>query len=272
MNDFIIGGLSGIVARTATAPIELFKLQRQNHYLKNNSIRYVLQKEGIHNLWKGNFTNCVRVFPQYGINFATFHNTKPIFKEFTDNEDLVHFLSGGTAGVVSMCAIYPLETSRTHLSLQTHKSKYTGLIDVLKTLKINQLFAGLRMSIFGFGPWNAINFTSYFKYKELFSSYKEHENMYKLLCGGFSGITALTVTYPTDLIRKRLQMQSFSKDVPVYNGIVDCARKIVKTDGIFGLYRGLWIGYIKCFPTLAVQFWTFDTLKDYFEKDNNIFI
>ena len=34
-------------------------------------------------------------------------------------------------------------------------------------------------------------------------------------------MTAITVTYPTDLIRKRLQMQSFSNlDVPRYTGVL----------------------------------------------------
>ena len=33
--------------------------------------------------------------------------------------------------------------------------------------------------------------------------YRENPHLYKLLCGGFSGSTAITVTYPTDLIRKR---------------------------------------------------------------------
>ena len=268
MDDFLIGGTAGIVARTVTAPIELFKLQRQNHYLKNNTIRYVLKKEGFRYLWKGNFTNCIRVFPQYGINFATFQNIKPFYSNFTDDKNMIHFLSGGTAGVVSMSAIYPLETSRTHLSLQTNKSKYTGLLDVLRKLKITQLYAGLRMSILGFGPWNAINFMSFFKYKEIFEPYKQNEHLYKLLCGGFAGVTALTVTYPTDLIRKRLQMQSFSSEVPKYNGIVDCATKILKKEGIFGLYRGLWIGYIKCFPTLAVQFWTNETIREILGKEN----
>ena len=267
-----MGGISGIVARTATAPIELFKLQRQNHYLKNNTIRYVLEKEGIRYLWKGNFTNCIRVFPQYGINFTTFYNVKPFCKKITKNQNLVHFLSGGIAGVVSMSMIYPLETARTHLSLQTHNSKYSGLLNVLKTLKVHELFAGLRMSILGFGPWNAINFMSYFKYKKVFEPYKENKNIYKLLCGGFSGITALSITYPSDLIRKRLQMQSFSENVPEYKGIIDCARKIIRSDGLLGLYRGLWVGYIKCFPTLAVQFWTYDTLKELYKKDNYISI
>ena len=122
------------------------------------------------------------------------------------------------------------------------------------------------MSMFGFAPWNAINFASYNKYKDIFKQYENNKNVYKLLCGGTAGITAITVTYPTDLIRKRLQMQSFSLDVPRYNGIIDCVRKIIKTDGFFGLYNGLSISYIKTFPTLAIQFWCYDTLKDFFMK------
>jgi len=64
MNDFLTGGFAGIVSRTATAPIELFKLQRQNNYLKENTIRHVIKNEGIRHLWKGNMTNCIRVFQQ----------------------------------------------------------------------------------------------------------------------------------------------------------------------------------------------------------------
>ena len=264
MNDFLIGGLAGIVSRTATAPIELFKLQRQNNYLKGNTIRQVIKNEGIRHLWKGNMTNCIRVFPQYATNFAIFENSKNYYNRYFENKDFVNFLAGGSGGVVSMCSIYPLETARTHLSLQQNKSNYKNLFDVFKKLKFRQLYSGLKMSMMGFGPWNAINFMSYHKYKEIFKDYENNKNMYKLLCGGFSGITALTVTYPSDLIRKRLQMQSFSSEVPKYNGIVDCTRKICQTDGFLGLYRGLYVGYIKCFPTLAIQFWAYDTLKEYF--------
>ena len=61
-NDFLIGGTAAIVSRTMTAPIELARLQIQNNYLKHNSISYVIRKEGFRHLWKGNWTNCIRVF------------------------------------------------------------------------------------------------------------------------------------------------------------------------------------------------------------------
>jgi solute carrier family 25 (mitochondrial phosphate transporter), member 23/24/25/41 len=261
--DLLIGGIAGITARSITSPLELLKLQKQNNYLKNNSLRHVIKNEGFRNLWKGNMTNCVRIFPQYSINFALFENNKIILNGLIPNKDALNFTSAAISGVISLCAVYPLETARTHLSLQTNKNKYKGLVNVLMKLKTNQLYAGLKMSILGFGPWNAINFMSYNKYKILFKDYEYNPHIYKLLCGGFAGSTAITVTYPTDLIRKRLQMQSFSPIVPRYSGILDCLVKIIKQEGIIGLYRGLSISYLKTFPTLAIQFWTYDTLQEY---------
>ncbi len=66
--------------------------------------------------------------------------------------------------------------------------------------------------------------------------------------------------------RRRLQMQGFDKAVPEYSGIVDCARKIVQQEGIRGLYRGLGAGYLKVFPTLAVQFWSMELFSEMFKS------
>jgi hypothetical protein len=74
-------------------------------------------------------------------------------------------------------------------------------------------------------------------------------------------MTAVTFTYPTDLIRRRLQLQGFDISVPKYNGILDCITKIYRTNGIGGLYRGLVPCYIKIFPAVALQFWTMELLK-----------
>ena len=39
---------------------------------------------------------------------------------------------------------------------------------------------------------------------------------------------------------------------------------------LIGLYRGLSISYIKTFPTLAIQFWCYETISDFFEAKNNL--
>ena len=52
IEHFLFGGTSAMVARTLTAPLELKKLQLQNNYLKQQSIKNVLINEGIRFLWK----------------------------------------------------------------------------------------------------------------------------------------------------------------------------------------------------------------------------
>ena len=101
--DLLIGGISGIVSRTITAPLELWKIQQQNYFIPNSTFRDVLQKEGMRYLWKGNYANCIRIFPQYSINYALFRKI--------DNTINNKLISGIVSGSCSIGIIYPLEDS-----------------------------------------------------------------------------------------------------------------------------------------------------------------
>ena len=90
----------------------------------------------------------------------------------------------------------------------------------------------------------------------------------KLFAGAFAGTFAVSITYPTDLVRRRLQLQGFDKTVPKYNGILDCCRKIFKSEGIKGYYRGLSATYVKTGPAVAIQFWTIEMLNKYFKNQD----
>ena len=260
--NMLIGGTAGVVSRTATAPIELYKIQLQNQYIKNANMKNVLRKEGVRYLWKGNLTNCLRVFPQLAINFAVFEKSKSKLFHTVKNESMVNFYSGALAGVVSMSSLYPLETIRTRLSLQMNKSHYKGPFNALKKMKFKGLYGGLGISILGFGPFNALNFMFFYRYKKFMNEYGMDEKLIKFLAGGMAGISALTITYPTDLLRKHYQMSGFSYEVPEYRGILDGFRTIIKKEGIRGLYRGLVPSYIRIFPCLGIQFWCLEKGKE----------
>ena len=259
----LIGGGSSIVSRTCTSPLEIYRLQKQNRFIPGSSLKHILKNEGILGLWKGNGVNCMRVFPQYAINYTLYRNVL----NHMGFENKFHniFASSFIAGSMSMLCIYPLETSRTFLSLQSNKNQYKNFLDIIKKVPFKNLYGGSMMSVMGFAPWNAISLTTFNIYKDLLHKHYEvkNPNLMKLLCGGFAGMTAISITYPTDLIRRRLQLQHFGCDsVPDYNGIIDCAKKVVKSEGLIGLYRGLPAAYMKTFPSLAIQLYMIDTLSD----------
>ena len=79
---------------------------------------------------------------------------------------------------------------------------------------------------------------------------------------------SVSITYPTDLIRRRLQLQGFDNTVPQYNGILDACNKIYKTEGIRGFYRGLSATWLKTGPAVAIQFWTIGKLNKVLKKED----
>ena len=264
--DFLIGGISASISKTSLAPIELYRIQKQNYFLPNTTLRNVVKHEGIFGLWKGNGVNCIRAFPQYAINLSLFRNIKESNIFNIENKELLHFTCGLISGTTSMVLIYPLETCKTYLSLQTNKNKFNNIRDVLKNVHPRQLYGGVLMSVFGFAPWNAISLTSYHYYKNVkWFNYKIYDNLFS---GGLAGITAISITYPTDLIRRRLQLQNFDTLVPKYNGILDCVNKVYKKEGLRGFYRGISGNYIKAFPNGAIQFYTMECLTKYLKPSH----
>ncbi len=224
--DLINGGLAAVISRTVTAPLELYKIQCQNRYMNDSTMSNVIRKEGIHYLWKGNGMNSLRVFPQFSINYAVFEYSRNNIFNNIERKTQKNFLSGGLAGIIAMTCIYPLETIRTRLSLQMCHSHYANPWTAFRSMPFKELYGGLRMSLLGFGPFSALSFSFYHKYNDLFTSLSYEKNTTHLLSGGLSGLSAITITYPSDLIRRRLQMQGFDPKVPQYDGINDCLRKM----------------------------------------------
>ena len=262
--DLVSGGLAGIISRTGIAPLELYKIQRQATYMPNANIRSVLRKEGIRYLWKGNMTNCVRIAPQMAVNYSVFEYSKKFVK--TGHNDINNLICGALGGSVSMATIYPLETVRSRLSLQLQKSHYNGIYDCLKTMHVREMYKGLGMSLLGITPYCALNFAFYHNFKDYFEKKEVPKHVNKLLAGGFSAMAAVTFTYPTDLMRRQLQLQGFDSSVPKYDGIIDCGRKIIRNQGVRGLYKGLLASYVSIFPKFALQFWSFELVQEHLKK------
>lgn len=262
ITNFLIGGFSAAFSRTCVAPAELFRLQRQNSFIPDSTLRDVIRKEGVRYLWKGNLINCTRAFPQFATNLLVYdaiYDSIPF-----QNNHVKRFAAGVFSGSVAMTVIYPLETLKSHFALQTNKNHYSSMLDAFKKLDGRALYQGLTMSVIGFGLYSAINMSTYPFFKNTIRKLTGESNdtiINKLVSGGLCGCAAITVTYPTDLMRRRLQLQGFDPSVPNYRGNLDCLVKIIRSEGVRGLYRGLYANYYKTFPAFGIQFWCMDTLS-----------
>jgi len=241
IKDFIIGGISATCSRTITAPLELLKIQKQNMFMKQDLIK-TYYNDGIFGLWKGNGLNCIRIFPQNAISYSVYslHLTP------------YSFINGCLGGLTSTLCTYPIDNLRTRKSFERSKS----VIHMARSMSLRELYQGVGVTGFGYMSFSGLNFMFYELYRPYTNSF---------LCGGLSGMSALCFTYPTDLIRRRLQLQGYHKNVPKYSSIIDCIQKIKINDGYSGFYRGFIINLIKIIPTMAIQFTLIENFQNFWK-------
>mmetsp|Transcript_9624 Transcript_9624/g.16166 ORF Transcript_9624/g.16166 Transcript_9624/m.16166 type:complete len:140 (+) Transcript_9624:573-992(+) len=77
--------------------------------------------------------------------------------------------------------------------------------------------------------------------------------LYNGLCGSMAGITAVSVCYPTDLLRRLMQLRGDSSEHNHKNSFEAC-KYIIKNQGVSGLYRGYQATIVKTVPMTALLF------------------
>jgi solute carrier family 25 phosphate transporter 23/24/25/41 len=84
----------------------------------------------------------------------------------------------------------------------------------------------------------------------------------KLLCGALAGTFAQTITYPLDVLRRRMQVTGMPGVAYKYNSTWDALKKLVAQEGIKGLYKGMVPNYLKVAPAIGVSFVTYEACKE----------
>jgi solute carrier family 25 (adenine nucleotide translocator) protein 4/5/6/31 len=266
--DFALGGVSGAIAKTCTAPIERVKLliqtQDANPKIRSGEVaRYtgigdcftrVYQEQGLGAFWRGNFTNVLRYFPTQAFNFAFKDTIKTLFPKADPKKEfgkffLINMASGGLAGAGSLCIVYPLDYARTRLAsdVGTGKAQFSGLGDCLvKTAKgpggVMSLYNGFGVSVIGIIPYRGVYFGLYDTLREQ-NPYKKDKGLLgiisKFAVAQFTAISAGYASYPMDTVRRRLQMQSEKPQAEwIYKGTMDCFKKIIAEEGVGSLFKG----------------------------------
>jgi solute carrier family 25 phosphate transporter 23/24/25/41 len=78
--------------------------------------------------------------------------------------------------------------------------------------------------------------------------------------GAIAGGLSIFATYPSDLIRRRMQMRG-QDGIPNYSNFFDCGYKIAQADGVKGLFKGLVACQLKVVPAMAIMFMCNEELK-----------
>ncbi|XP_056631296.1 ADP,ATP carrier protein 1-like isoform X2 [Diorhabda sublineata] len=245
IKDFLAGGISAAIAKTAVAPIERVKLILQ---VQAASTQISPEKE-----YKGIIDCFIRIPKEQGflsywrdvyksMFMGGIDKNKQFWRYFAGN-----LASGGAAGATSLCFVYPLDYARTRLGADVGKNlkerQYTGLIDcIVKTFKSDGmigLYRGFMVSVQGIIIYRAAYFGFFDTAKGMLPDPKNTPFIISFIIAqtvtSFSGI----ISYPFDTVRRRMMMQSGLKKSEVkYKNTLDCWVKIFKTEGPRAFFKG----------------------------------
>ncbi|KAI9022296.1 mitochondrial carrier domain-containing protein [Phycomyces nitens] len=262
--DFLMGGVSAAVSKTAAAPIERIKLliQNQDEMIKQGRLASpykgisdcfsrTVKDEGMAAMWRGNTANVIRYFPTQALNFAFKDKFKRMFNKDKKKDGYWpwfagNLASGGAAGACSLFFVYSLDYARTRLANDAKSSKkggerqFKGLVDVYrKTIAsdgIAGLYRGFNISCVGIIVYRGLYFGMYDSIKPIMPENLQSSFLATFLLGWAVTTGAGLASYPIDTVRRRMMMTSGA--AVKYDSSLHALKEIVAKEGTKSLFKG----------------------------------
>ncbi|KAL6560308.1 Mitochondrial adenine nucleotide transporter adnt1 [Orobanche gracilis] len=150
-------------------------------------------------------------------------------------------VAGGVAGGVSRTAVAPLERLKILLQVQNpHNIKYNGTVQGLKGIL-------------------------YMYQQQTGNDDAQLTPVLRLAAGACAGIIAMSATYPMDMVRGRLTVQT-EKSPYQYRGMFHALSTVLREEGFRALYKGWLPSVIGVVPYVGLNFAVYESLKDYLIK------
>jgi len=268
LSDLLIGGAIGAISKTVMAPVERVKLLMQTQdsnpkVVSGEVTRYsgigdcfkrVSSEQGVLAFWRGNLVNCLRYAPQQGSALAFNDLINSLFPNYNSNTDFwksfaVKLSSGGLAGAIANTICYPFDFARTRLAsdLGSGKGQFNGIFDCIATTVRNQgltgLYTGWSVTVMGAFVYRAGQLGCFKQIQDLNPYAKDKGTL-----GAVSSFAAVTTArtiimpfnYPFDTVRRRMMLESEKpKEKKLYKGSFDCFFKVLRNEGVKGMYKGM---------------------------------
>nr|XP_034572931.1 cleavage stimulation factor subunit 50 [Setaria viridis] len=160
-------------------------------------------------------------------------------------------------------ALYPVSVVKTRMQVASgdamRRNALATFKNILKVDGVPGLYRGFPTVIIGAVPTRIIFLTALETTKaaslKLVEPFKLSEPVQAAFANGLAGLSASTcsqaIFVPIDVISQKLMVQGYSGHAR-YKGGIDVARKVIKADGVKGLYRGFGLSVMTYAPSSAV--------------------
>eukprot|EP00793_Prasinoderma_coloniale_P001341 PRCOL_00005116-RA len=297
--DLAAGAFAGVASMTATAPLEVLKARRIASRAAGGGMAKALasvmgEPGGWRNLFAGNGLKCLAVAPNRALDWFAYTKFKDAMLaskrkalrgsaaaeggadeaaavvELSSGE---RFVAGAAAGCISKALTYPLDLLSNRAMVPKGAMFYDGM-SLLARLRCTvaaeggavALGRGLGISLVGILPYAGVNYGMYDALKGAWLNRVVGDPSApigatgSLACGVVAGWAAMFVSYPIEVLRRRVQLECLGgcSLSAAEMSTAAVARAMYREGGLPVFYRGLRVASTKIVPMAAVSFVAFE--------------
>ncbi|KAK9675938.1 hypothetical protein RND81_11G042800 [Saponaria officinalis] len=186
------------------------------------------------------------------------------------------------SAMVAETSTFPIDIIKTRLQLTNSSSNsFKVAYNIVKNQGFLGLYKGLTPALIRhlfYTPFRIVGYEQFRNFVVVSDDNSGFSLFSKALVGGFSGVFAQVVASPADLVKVRLQADGFlvSRGLqPRYSGPVDALNKIIRAEGVRGLWRGVFPNVQRAFLVNMGELACYDHAKRFVIKnqiaDDNIY-
>mmetsp|Transcript_25683 Transcript_25683/g.47023 ORF Transcript_25683/g.47023 Transcript_25683/m.47023 type:complete len:686 (-) Transcript_25683:64-2121(-) len=233
----VVGAFAGVTAKTVTAPMDRVRLiyvtSPSEQYSLLRALRMatgIIAKEGVESLWRGHMATIWRVAPYAGIQFWIFDAAQSSFAGHSAAREwrrpYLTAAAGALAASSATLVTYPLDVLRTNVAVQQgitqviRSKNYPAIAaEILKHDGLGGLYRGLTPSLLGAVPCTAVSFSIFSALQQQLRSYHCVDTdadvpvAQRLMAGSISAVVAQFLTFPLNVVRRRMQAAATSSVV-----------------------------------------------------------
>ncbi|GKY98620.1 hypothetical protein MPSEU_000818700 [Mayamaea pseudoterrestris] len=274
--NMFCGAISRSLAQTIMHPANSMKTMLQNDSTRGQSMLNLLQPKHLHRLTRGAGANLLLSVPSGAVNFAVLEMVRKRLGQLTENakdsskNSDRKLLQGPSLDFLSSCistiACSVVSTPQMVITDNIMAGNYPHLAGAIQGIGGNMGIAGFYRGwwpgLVGKIPSYAITWTLFQQLKQLRThmSQRPAKDWENAFMGCIASGTTVSILIPLDTIKTRLVTQ-MANAPNAYKGILDCAVRVAKEEGVGAFYRGLPPRLVSVVPMIGIQFGLYEFMR-----------